>query len=85
MLFDSFFNAMMPYFDEHWQQVRYIPDRQFPSEILDAERPEIVVQEMVERILVIGTPENPADVVNEDSDTSPPHAQVAERTDPYER
>lgn len=85
VLFDSFFNSMMPYFNEHWQQVRYVPDRQFPSEIIDAERPAVVVQEMVERHLMIDTPENPEEVVAEMSRRRGQPTQVAEMDEPIER
>ena len=56
VLGDSFFWALEPFVSEHWQRVRYAWGADFPSELIEQERPELVVQEMVERRLMIYDP-----------------------------
>lgn len=62
VLHDSFFWALWPYVSEHWQQVRYAWGPGFPIDIIEQDKPEIVIQEFVERRFMIYDPENPAAV-----------------------
>lgn len=52
VLHDSFFLAAMPFFSEHWRRASYHWTFQFPYETIDRERPQVVVQEIVERFLI---------------------------------
>jgi len=65
VLNDSFFWALWPFVSEHWQHVRYAWTADFPIDLIEQERPEIVIQEMVERRLMIYDPKNPAAVDTE--------------------
>jgi hypothetical protein len=62
VLHDSFFGAMMPFFSEHWQRVRYAATYEFPLDLIEEEKPLVVVQEIVERRLMEGAPSNPPEV-----------------------
>lgn len=60
VLHDSFMMNMQPFFNEHWRQVHYFWTRNFPYDKIDALRPDIVIQEMVEQVLTMHTPSNPS-------------------------
>jgi hypothetical protein len=62
VLHDSFFNAIEPYFNTHWSRVHYVHTADFPVEVITAERPRVVVQEIVERQLMALVPANPPEV-----------------------
>jgi alginate O-acetyltransferase complex protein AlgJ len=59
VLHDSFFESVRPYFDEHWKRVRSVWTDDFPIEVIEAERPQVVVQELVERKLLFVEMRNP--------------------------
>lgn len=59
---DSFFNAIEPYFNTHWSRVHYVHTADFPAEVVTAEHPRVVVQEIVERQLMAPVPTNPPEV-----------------------
>jgi hypothetical protein len=56
---DSFMAAMQPFFNEHWQRVDYIATLEFPCEAIERLRPEIVIQEIAQRYIVMEKPINP--------------------------
>ena len=78
VLHDSFFSSMQPFFNEHWKRVRYVWTDGFPVELIEAERPQIVIQELVERKLLFVEPSNPSMVDHELRET------VAERNDHHQ-
>lgn len=51
VLHDSFFWNLMPLVDEDWQEIEYFRTTRFPATEIDRFRPQLVVQEMVERHL----------------------------------
>ena len=63
VLHDSFYIGMMPFFEEHWRQVDYYWMYDFPHQAIDRERPQVVVQELVERSLTLYGPENPPELM----------------------
>ncbi len=48
---DSFFNALTPYFSEHFERSVYVWDYEPHQYIIDEEKPDIVVLEILERFL----------------------------------
>jgi hypothetical protein len=62
VLHDSFFLSVGPFFNEHWRQVDYYWMYEFPHDAIERVRPQVVVQEMVERCLMIYEPCNPAEL-----------------------
>jgi alginate O-acetyltransferase complex protein AlgJ len=59
VLHDSFFLPMLPFFAEQFRETTCVAYREFDAERIDRERPDIVVQQLVERSLVTLKPENP--------------------------
>lgn len=55
---DSFFNAMINNFSEHFSSVLYVWDYGYYEDIIDEERRDIVVLEILERFLDRLLPEN---------------------------
>lgn len=54
---DSYANAMMPYLNESFSRIVYVRSRLVIPEVIAAEKPDIVIMEIVERYLPdIGTP-----------------------------
>lgn len=55
---DSFFNVMMPFFSEHFEMVKYVRNGNFDMqrEDIDSIRPNLVLQEFVERNLKMQPP-----------------------------
>jgi hypothetical protein len=52
VIHDSFFLAMIPFFAEHWREVVYVHnDHGFPADLIERERPDVVIYETVERKL----------------------------------
>jgi alginate O-acetyltransferase complex protein AlgJ len=51
VLHDSFFWNLMPLVDEDWQEIEYFRTTRFPATEIDRFRPQLVIQEMVERQL----------------------------------
>jgi hypothetical protein len=57
VLHDSFFAGVQPHFSEHFQRVDYFWGLHFCPEEIERLRPQIVVQEIVERFLEVPPPE----------------------------
>jgi hypothetical protein len=62
ILRDSFGEGLLPYLALHFQRATWIWTYDFPAEAIAAEKPAVVVQEMVERKLMTVTPANPPEV-----------------------
>lgn len=56
---DSFMSALSPFLNEHFRRARYRATGKFPHELIERERPAIVIDEMVERGLMNPHPRNP--------------------------
>ena len=56
VLHDSFFLPMLPYFCERFHTVTTVAYADFAAELIEQERPDLVVQELVERSLVTRAP-----------------------------
>ncbi len=59
VLHDSFFEEPRAAFNEHWRRVVYAQTYEFPAALIERERPQAVVQEIVERALMNLVPRNP--------------------------
>jgi alginate O-acetyltransferase complex protein AlgJ len=59
---DSFMSALSPLLNEHFRRARYRSTAEFPCELIEREKPAIVIEEMVERGLMNRHPRNPAAV-----------------------
>jgi len=59
MFHDSFGFALAPFLAEHFAEARFHLYRQFDPALVEVHRPDVVVDEMVERWLVSRPPENP--------------------------
>jgi hypothetical protein len=62
MFRDSFSNAVIPYLDHHFSHAVYVCDKRLDPGIVEAERPNVVIQEMVERFLMLDPPEDPPEI-----------------------
>ena len=51
MFRDSFGNALIPYLSEHFQRILYVWDRDVDPRIIQIEKPQIVIQQIVGRLL----------------------------------
>jgi hypothetical protein len=56
---DSFMIALRPYLSEHFREVYYIPTYDFPADLIAELKPDFVLDQMVERILMYPVPKNP--------------------------
>jgi hypothetical protein len=56
---DSFMGALAPFLNEHFRRARYRATGKFPHELIERERPAIVIEEIVERGLMNAHPRNP--------------------------
>ncbi len=59
MLRDSFSVALVPFLSEHFGRIVYLWDYGFDTEAIERERPDVVVQELVERALTNVRPTPP--------------------------
>ncbi|MCE9605034.1 MAG: hypothetical protein K8U03_09050 [Planctomycetia bacterium] len=57
MLHDSFYPYMHKYFSEHWQRLSCHWQLEFPEEFIDRERPDVVIQETAEKMLMTYIPQ----------------------------
>jgi hypothetical protein len=50
VIHDSFFGAMEPFFERHWNKTAYVSryDDEFPAELIEQLRPDVVLLQMVE-------------------------------------
>ncbi|HUY31250.1 MAG TPA: hypothetical protein VMV69_00610 [Pirellulales bacterium] len=62
VIHDSFYQAMAPYLHEHFRSVQCVLTYEFPTAIIEAERPRVVIQEFVERYLMNHPPSNPPEL-----------------------
>ena len=62
ILHDSFMSALSPFLNEHFRRARYRSTTEFPCELIEREKPAIVIEEIVERGLMNRHPRNPAPV-----------------------
>jgi hypothetical protein len=51
--------ALGPYLGEHFSRIQYKWTREFPTDLIERERPAFVVEEMVERRLMGEPPTTP--------------------------
>ncbi len=49
---DSFADRLRPFLSEHFERVTYVLQREFSPALVEAERPDVVIHEMAERMLV---------------------------------
>lgn len=59
VLHDSFFLPMLPFFAERFRETTCVAYREFDAERISRDRPDVVVQQLVERTLVSLQPSNP--------------------------
>jgi len=60
---DSFFQIARFFVSEHFSRVAYYWEfKPFPTDVIEREKPDIVIQEIVERFLVSQVPHNPPEV-----------------------
>jgi hypothetical protein len=57
---DSFANALLPFLSEHFRRSVYLSVHDFPTRIVDRERPDVVIEELLERYLMMAPPPNPS-------------------------
>ncbi|HEX3698267.1 MAG TPA: hypothetical protein VH374_23045 [Polyangia bacterium] len=70
ILRDSFGEALIPYLSRHFQTATWIWTYDFPSELIDAQRPRLVIEELVERKLMVLEPTNSATVESSEGNTA---------------
>lgn len=63
VLHDSFTTSLWPFLSEHFSHVQYIGTYGFESDAIEAAKPDVVIQEFVERTLQRPLPENPEKVM----------------------
>ena len=71
ILHDSYMVALRPYTSEHFQRAHYVWTHDFPIDVIDAERPCVVIQELVEWKLADYQPKNPAELLQPTSADGP--------------
>ncbi|MGE3803827.1 MAG: hypothetical protein AB7K24_04030 [Gemmataceae bacterium] len=54
MLYDSFGHSLIPFLSEHFQRLVYVWQQDLPVELIERERPGLLIQEIVERRLWAG-------------------------------
>jgi hypothetical protein len=59
VLRDSFGELLMPFLSEHFSRIVYVSTHEFPLDVIERERPDVVIDELVERYLMRGPPPNP--------------------------
>jgi alginate O-acetyltransferase complex protein AlgJ len=59
---DSFMQFSMMFLSENFRRIAYYWRYDFPVEVIEKEKPDIVIQEITERILARGVPSNPPEV-----------------------
>lgn len=59
MLHDSFALNLAPLIAENFQRIVFLSEYEFDLQAIDKERPDVVIQEMVERQLMAPLPDNP--------------------------
>jgi hypothetical protein len=64
ILRDSFGEALIPYLSRHFQTATWIWTYDFPASEIETDRPALVIEQLVERKLMVLAPQNPAEVAN---------------------
>jgi alginate O-acetyltransferase complex protein AlgJ len=59
---DSFMAAMAPWLSANFHRIEYYWQQDFPQTVIEREKPDVVIEEIVERELVRSDPQNPPDV-----------------------
>lgn len=59
---DSFFVRMTPFVGEHFSRLTQAWTYEFDPELIERERPQVVIQELVERVLARFVPQNPPEL-----------------------
>jgi alginate O-acetyltransferase complex protein AlgJ len=62
---DSFGEALMPYLAEHFQRADWVWAYDFPAELIERVHPSLVIEQLVERKLMVIDPVNPPAVERE--------------------
>lgn len=62
VIHDSFMMALAPYLNEHFQRVQYKWTNEFPTDLIEDEKPILVIQEFVQRRLMDHRPRNPIEL-----------------------
>jgi alginate O-acetyltransferase complex protein AlgJ len=74
---DSFGEALIPTLSRHFQRATWLWTYDFPAELIDKERPSVVIEELVERKLMTLSPANPPELASSGGPaaTAPPAAR----------
>jgi alginate O-acetyltransferase complex protein AlgJ len=74
---DSFGEALIPTLARHFQRATWVWTYDFPAELIDEQRPSVVIEELVERKLMILSPANPPELAPSGGPaaTAPPAAR----------
>ncbi|HIK08810.1 MAG TPA: hypothetical protein IGS52_00840 [Oscillatoriaceae cyanobacterium M33_DOE_052] len=64
MFHDSFALNLAPLIAEKFQRIVFLSEYEFDLQVIDKERPDVVIQEMVERQLMAPLPDNPPQMRN---------------------
>lgn len=59
MFRDSFSNYLIPFFNQHFSRAVYVWNNGFDPQLVETERPDFVVQEVVERALLVEPQQDP--------------------------
>src|ERR1051325_218504 len=59
MFRDSYSNYLIPFLDHHFSRAVYVWNYGFDTSLIETERPQFVIQEVVERYLLNAPPQNP--------------------------
>jgi hypothetical protein len=62
VIHDSFYEALAPFLREHFRRTVSVPTYEFPAALIEAERPQVVIEELVERFLMNHLPSNPSEL-----------------------
>lgn len=62
MFRDSFSSALIPYLDHHFSRAVYVWDKRLDPKVIEAECPNVVIQEMVERFLMLDPPQDSPEI-----------------------
>jgi hypothetical protein len=71
ILRDSFGEGLLPRLAVHFQRATWLWTYDFPAAAIAAEKPAVVIEELVERKLMTIAPDNPPELAPDGSDSSP--------------
>ena len=74
---DSFGEGLIPTLARHFQRATWVWTYDFPAALVDEQRPSVVIEELVERKLMVLSPENPPEIASSGGPaaTAPPAAR----------